>query len=246
MDKITISEFEKELQKIDENVKVIKADKFNACDYIIRFNLYTTNLCGFNVGRLEGLRIFIGNTYDRSISDEVLKKAIELIPHLVPDDYKEPTEEELFDEFKEEVEKKGFYFEDRGSEDYVLKFDSRERSSWTIATFNRDLKCCNVISNVDAPIDKYLEGLKLFINYIEKVRALEKEKKYYLKSKWLDGKYEEGYLNYQESLRNFTLAGKDDDETFKTKFTEKEIEEIKEKFGISLEDFEIVEVEDEL
>ena len=175
MGKITISEFEKILKKIDKNVEVVKGDNFDRNDYYIKVNSPDTYLYGFNLGTFDSLNLCFGRyTYDRDISDKVLDKAIKLIPYTVPDDYKEPTEEELFEEFREEVEEKGFYLKDRGSGDYVLKFDSRERwSSWIIATFNRDLKCCNVISNVDAPIDKYLEGLKLFINYVEKVKALE-------------------------------------------------------------------------
>ena len=101
--KITISEFEKELKKIDENVEVVKAEEYRMYDYSVKFDRLSTHTCGFNLGTLDGFEIFYGNTYSRLISIEVLYKAIELIPHLVPDDYKKPTVEELFEEFKEEV-----------------------------------------------------------------------------------------------------------------------------------------------
>lgn len=240
--KIRISEFEKELKKIDENVQVTKSITGYRRDYNIKFNSLDGYLCAFNLGTLDGLKLYYHNTYDKFKSDVVLNKAIELIPHLVPDDYKEPTIEEIFEEFKEEAEEKGFHTERRSSGDYDLSFDFGDRAL-CIASYEMFFKKIYCYQPGDGPIDKYLEGLKLFISYVEKVKALEKEKKYYLVSKWLDKKYEDGYLNYHEGAGNFTLSDKNYDELFKTQFTEKEIEEIKDEFDVSLEDFEWVEAE---
>ena len=75
------------------------------------------------------------------------------------------------------------------------------------------------------------------------VKDREEEKKFYMKHKWLN-------LNTHNYLHLDVDDGScmlDDNEEFsftKTKLTEKEIEEIKEKFDTDLADFELVEVEE--
>lgn len=75
----------------------------------------------------------------------------------------------------------------------------------------------------------------------------EEEKKFYLKQnlkhKWLerDAFY---YLNLNIDKNIYLIDSYASTDTFKTQFTQAEIEEIKEKFNTSLDDFEQIPVED--
>lgn len=74
----------------------------------------------------------------------------------------------------------------------------------------------------------------------------EKEKKYYLRHKWIGNK--RNYLiKPKMECKSYTFQNFDNSyerpTTERAKFTEKEIEEIKEKLNTNLEDFELVEVE---
>ncbi|KXA11290.1 hypothetical protein [Finegoldia magna] len=76
----------------------------------------------------------------------------------------------------------------------------------------------------------------------------EEEKKYYLKHRFLtsllrDMKY--SFINYDTKYNDIYLSSNEALDCVKTKFTLKEIEEIKKKFDTDLADFELVEVEDE-
>lgn len=72
----------------------------------------------------------------------------------------------------------------------------------------------------------------------------DKEKEYYLKHKWIKG-HAIMYL-YCNELNGYCYLGENKCRPHKQRrFTLKEIEEIKEKFNTDLEDFEIIEVEDE-
>lgn len=76
----------------------------------------------------------------------------------------------------------------------------------------------------------------------------EKEKKYYLRHKWIGNK--RNYLiKPKMECKSYTFQNFDNSHerptTERAKFTEKEIEEIKEKLNTNLEDFELVEVENE-
>lgn len=76
----------------------------------------------------------------------------------------------------------------------------------------------------------------------------EEEKKYYLKHRFLtsllrDMKY--SFINYDTKYNDIYLSSNEALDYVKTKFTLKEIEEIKKKFDTDLADFELVEVEDE-
>lgn len=76
----------------------------------------------------------------------------------------------------------------------------------------------------------------------------EKEKEFYLKHKWIGNK--QNYLIKSKIERkSFTFQSFNNryekPTTERAKFTEKEIEELKEKLNTNLEDFEMVEVEDE-
>lgn len=69
------------------------------------------------------------------------------------------------------------------------------------------------------------------------------EIKYYLKHKWIKTELSNIYLNQNTRNDSFFLADNSQMDNFKTQFTEKEIEEIKDKLDSNLEDFEWVEVE---
>ena len=73
------------------------------------------------------------------------------------------------------------------------------------------------------------------------IEEREEEKKYYLRHRWMEGYY----TNYLYKRGDYmSLCTLDLNPEFKTQFTLKEIEEIKEKFDTDLSDFEMVEVEE--
>ena len=76
------------------------------------------------------------------------------------------------------------------------------------------------------------------------VKDRKEAKKFYLKHRWLDGENEDNYLNFEISRFYYSLNSKPEASWAKTKFTLKEIEEIKKKFSTDLADFELVEVEE--
>lgn len=69
------------------------------------------------------------------------------------------------------------------------------------------------------------------------------EKRYYLKHKFLFSGTN-NYLNYVKSTKGRTLSSKSQTNYAQTQFTQKEINEIKEKYHTDLKDFEIIEVEE--
>lgn len=72
----------------------------------------------------------------------------------------------------------------------------------------------------------------------------EEEKKYHLRHRWFaDVDYI--YVNRCISENSFLLHNNKNAEDYKTQFTQAEIDEIKRKFNTTLEDFEMVEVEDD-
>ena len=75
------------------------------------------------------------------------------------------------------------------------------------------------------------------------IKEREEEKKYYLKHKFLTNSFRDYYLNYKTKYDDYILSDDKKQENYKTQFTKQEIEEIKEKFNTSLDDFEIIEVE---
>lgn len=74
----------------------------------------------------------------------------------------------------------------------------------------------------------------------------EEEKKFYLRHRWLAKWRGSNYLNFELSANYYGLNDKREETWVKTKFTLKEIEEIKEEFDTDLKDFELVEVVDEI
>lgn len=69
------------------------------------------------------------------------------------------------------------------------------------------------------------------------------EKKYYLKHRWLRSRFEDKIVN-QHGEDEYFLSDESQTDGFKTQFTQKEIDEIKEKYNTDLSDFEEEEVEE--
>lgn len=92
-----------------------------------------------------------------------------------------------------------------------------------------------------------VEAIKLIIDFMARpVGERIEPKKYYLKHKWLEaGTEQDFYLNYYVPAGKYTLDDQNEVDEFKTTFPLEEIEDIKQKYNTNLEDFEIVEVEDE-
>lgn len=72
----------------------------------------------------------------------------------------------------------------------------------------------------------------------------EEPQKFYLKFK-LKTNYSGDYLNLNRTFDWFEISTKSNSDKFQTRFTQKEIDEIKEKFGVTLSDFEQIPVEEE-
>lgn len=72
----------------------------------------------------------------------------------------------------------------------------------------------------------------------------EDEKKYYLRHKFLEYIHC-NYLNYDYGVQELNLNDKGQFDNIQTQFTQKEIDEIKEKYDTTLDDFELIEVKNE-
>lgn len=113
-----------------------------------------------------------------------------------------------------------------------------------------DLKEPFVIDTVSTYMDrhKYAARQELFDLIVEYARTpieeREEVKKYYLRHKWLEQERVK-YLSCNVHTLSYGLGLKEGAGiNFKTRFTLKEIEEIKEKYNTDLSDFELVEVEE--
>lgn len=89
-----------------------------------------------------------------------------------------------------------------------------------------------------------LEILTSAIAYAETpLDERQEEKKYYLKHRFLEH-HNYSYLNYDQKLQKLYLNDKVRIDYVQTQFTQKEIDEIKEKYDTTLDDFKIIEVEE--
>ena len=97
------------------------------------------------------------------------------------------------------------------------------------------------IIEIWSPVD-VLEFLSFSLNNRELIWK-EQEQKYYIKHKWLEYKgYEYAGVITRDFI--FELGSEVEDEKRKTQFTLEEIEGIKNMYGTTLEDFEIIPVEE--
>lgn len=147
-------------------------------------------------------------------------------------------------EFKKEVQELGFrIIEDIGS---ISIYYGVLRVS---CVYKNELLS---VSTAYAAFDNLSKELKeKLYNLIDKyvktpIEDRKEQRKYYLKHKWLRrskdiGYYLNLYLDEDYFLGNFAEKG-----SYKTQFTQAEIDKIKERFNTSLEDFEQIPVEDEV
>lgn len=126
------------------------------------------------------------------------------------------------------------------SEEIIMFFNVSSKDEYVINTCNNNF--------MGLPIEDRKILFDLIYEYIRTpVEEREEEKKYYLrhKPKFYDNENEEGdYLNYAIYLGSYFLDTNIGGFNVKTSFTQKEIDEIKERFNTDLSDFEIIEVED--
>lgn len=100
-----------------------------------------------------------------------------------------------------------------------------------------------LIDSIYSPYE--YEMLKKVIELAETpLSEREEEKKYYLKHKFINFHTAVEYINLTIT-GEVVLSDRREDHYYKTKFTKAEIEELKEKFDTDLEDFELIEVEED-
>ena len=129
---------------------------------------------------------------------------------------------------------------------------------FTIATFLKEKQySLTIFDNVmDDLIEKLQEELfEIFVEFAKTpVDEREEVKKYQYKLKeeywWIANKFdeEETYFNFRtvsDTFVDICLENKEEINSYKTKFTDKEIEELAEQYDIDLNMFEKEEVEDE-
>lgn len=228
--KVRISELEKRLKEIDKSFEIRKREKDTYEAFIGGFG---RSLCKFKPGTIEGLcvNVWSGDSYR---ARDITNKLIETIPYLIPDDYKEPTKEEIFEEFTKEAKDKGFHLTRLPPSPYRLEFNSQGRR-WFVGEFYKDLKSFNVVPNVEAPIDKYLEGMELLIKYVKKARSLKLYK--ILLPGLITTDWKQQYLSEKDG---FYFASRKNG-SLKQRWTKEELEEVP---GLYRE--YAVEVEDEV
>lgn len=147
-------------------------------------------------------------------------------------------------EFTRRVEELGFVCE-KGEEVYFIY--NKEGTKYASVCHNVP----NQISNMEREwdfLDKE-EQEKLFDLVVEYAKTpiedREEEKKFYLRHRWLENKEECNYLNFDINGLYYSLNTKPEVGWAKTKFTRREIDEIKEKFNTDLSDFDEEEVKNE-
>lgn len=155
-------------------------------------------------------------------------------------------------EFKNKISELGFYFETYNNQKTYnnqiciysdFKLNKTVASVYTEVCFSIDL----TYGGFDKLEHEQKEELfNLIVEYARTpVEEREEPKKYYLKHKWLTdngGSY--NCLNFYVDENKYSIESDSDMYGFKTQFTQTEIDEIKKRFNTSLEDFEIIEVEE--
>lgn len=154
-------------------------------------------------------------------------------------------------EFIEKVEELGFdvAVKEYNNEKRIQLFNS---DGYTVSKVSTECICegitaFNGFTNLQKDLKKQL--FELLVEYSSTpIEEREEKKKYYLKHKFLRNDHDkyylnDNYLNNYTPKNNWVLKNKATTDNYKTQFTKQEIEEIKQKFNTSLDDFEIIEVE---
>lgn len=108
--------------------------------------------------------------------------------------------------------------------------------------FTKELyRMSSYFSNIDCGENAGILFALIFQYAVTPVEDREEEKRYYLRHKWMR-RGDFNFLYFDKDFKIYGLTSIRFKEA-KTEYTEKEIEEIKEKFDTDLSDFEMVEVE---
>lgn len=148
--------------------------------------------------------------------------------------------------FIKEIDKLGFAVEKGGNGKYLWIKDSRKLFVAFVDTTEMYVfdTAYNAFDELQESDKKNL--FNLLVKYTSTPHdEREDEKKYYLKHKWLKNE-NYSYLNLNTRCEKTvpTLCVKLNSDKFQTQFTQKEIEEIKERFNTSLDDFEQIPIEE--
>lgn len=149
-------------------------------------------------------------------------------------------------EFIKRVEELGFEYEKAEEVYFIQDNEGTEYASVCHTTPNQISNMERVWDWIDKDTQEKL--FNLLIEYAKTpIEEREEEKKYYLKHRWLRCLGGCALLHESTKFHTFVLMGGFGEvpKDYKMKFTQKEIEEIKENFDTDLSDFEMVEVEDE-
>ena len=154
------------------------------------------------------------------------------------------------EEFKEIIDTIGFYSKlnlevEEDEFDFIIKLNHRRCATVSKST----LYCIDTNFGVFEELNDNLRANLLdAINKLAETPLDERqEEKFYLKHRWMKNvakKDGEKYYNLHIATNLPYLGSKVQDESNQTEFTKKEIEDIKKKYKTSLEDYELVEVEE--
>ena len=148
-------------------------------------------------------------------------------------------------EFIKEVEKLELYVDKSEKFGHILVIDGDHR---LVAYVKNNDKC--QFSTAFASFDNLLEPIqRKLIELIGMYASTppdkrEEPQKFYMKFK-LPTNYSDDFLNLNTTFDWFEISTKSNLDKFQTQFTQKEIDEIKERFNTNLDDFEQIPVEED-
>lgn len=156
--------------------------------------------------------------------------------------------------FIKEVEQLGFYTLTDGKDIYIFDREISEEElyyeddTYAIATIETDEYKDFVIKGKfidrDTDVTKIYSLFKLIMEYTNTpVEERKEEKKYWLEHRFLESNPLK-YLNFNRELGIFKLNTITQSENSQTQFTQEEIDEIKERYNTTLDDFEQTEVKE--
>lgn len=156
--------------------------------------------------------------------------------------------------FIKEVEQLGFYTLTDGKDIYIFDREISEEElyyeddTFAIATIGtdeyRDFVIEGKLIDKDTDVTKIYSLFKLIMEYTNTpVEDREEEKKYWLEHRFLESDPLK-YLNFNSEIGIFKLNTITQSENSQTQFTQEEIDEIKERYNTTLDDFEQTEVKE--
>lgn len=145
-------------------------------------------------------------------------------------------------EFIKRVEELGYLFHNYKNAVVIYGMNQKYAAQvWKDKRYKLDM--CS--ENID-DLQEKVKG-ELFDLLVEYARTpldeREEEKKFYLKHRWLRSRSKNMIVN-KDCLDEYFLSDEFQSDDYQTQFTEKEIDEIKEKFNTDLKDFKKTEVEE--